>query len=49
MGHIITGLDRSKLQQLAPAYAIEFDRILPYLSLYERELLKQQQAQQKEG
>jgi len=43
MGHIVMGLDKYKLSHLAPAYGIEYDRILPFINLYETEMLKRQQ------
>lgn len=43
MTHVITGLDKSRLAQIAPHYGIDFERIIPYVSKYESEMLKRQQ------
>ena len=43
MQHFILGLDKSKLIPIAEVYGLEFDRIIPFVNMYEAEMLKQQQ------
>jgi hypothetical protein len=49
MQHFVLGLDKSKLLPLAEVYGLEFDRIIPFVSLYESEMMKQQQRKLSEN
>lgn len=43
MQHVITGLDKVALSQIAPLYGLDFGALLPFANLYEAQLLSRQQ------